>query len=156
MNSIAQQELPLLEQTLNLRHELMDVLQDSDLTFKIDGNPTLGELLKQAAETEQQYADSFTTCNHDWTLTLDPGLATSVVALKDAFAHSEQAFKNALSGLSEAEAEARIIDRQHMTIPVRVQFHIYREAFLIYMAKVSVYLKAMGKPVPDQMATWIG
>lgn len=156
MNSVAQQQIGLLDQTLNMRHELLAGLQDADLAYKIDGNPTLGELLKQAAETEQQYADSFTTGQHNWSLTLDPGLATSVAALKDAFAHSEQAFKAGFSGLSEIDVQSKMIDRMHMQIPAGVQFHIYREAFLIYMAKVAVYLKAMGKPLPTQLGEWIG
>ena len=155
MNTFATEQLPLIDMTLNLRHELMDALSDEDLAFKITGNPTLGGLMKQFAETEQQYADSFVTGKHDWSLMLEPELATSVSALKARFAKSEKAFKDNLSSLSDEEV-GKIIDRQHIQIPATVQFHIYREAFLIYSAKIVVYLRAMGKQVPEQMDMWIG
>ncbi|MAU09582.1 MAG: hypothetical protein CL607_07165 [Anaerolineaceae bacterium] len=156
MNSFAEQQLPLLDMTLALRHELMPTLTDEDLAFQIAGNPTLGGILKQFAETEQQYADSFVTAKHDWSLTLEPELATSVEALKARYAQTEQAFKDKLSSLSEEDVANRIIDREHMQIPVSTQFHIYREAFLIYSAKIVVYLRAMGKEVPEQLTMWIG
>ena len=37
-----------------------------------------------------------------------------------------------------------------------VQFHIYREALLIFYAKVHVYLKALGKQVEGPWRWWIG
>ncbi len=156
MNSIAQQELPLLDQTLNIRHELLETLTDADLTFKIEGNPTLGELLKESLDTEHQYADSFSKDTHDWTLTVTDASATSVQSLKEGFSNTEQAFKESFSGLSEEEVQSKIIDRGAFQVPVRVQFHIYREAFLIYCAKITVYLKAMNKPLTPQLKTWVG
>lgn len=155
MNSFAEQQLPLLDMTLALRHELMPTLTDEDLAFQIEGNPTLGGILKQFAETEQQYADSFVAGKHDWSLTLEPELATSVEALKARYAQTEKAFKDNLSSLSEEDVANRIIDREHMQVPATVQFHIYREAFLIYSAKIVVYLRAMGKEVPEQLNMWI-
>ena len=146
----------LLEQTLNIRHEFLDALTDADLAFQIEGNPTLGELLKESLDTEHQYADSFSTDKHNWSLTFPDASATSVQSLKDGFAKTEQAFKVSLSALSEEEAQSKIIDRGAFQVPVRVQFHIYREAFLIYFAKITVYLKAMNKPLTPQLKAWIG
>jgi hypothetical protein len=37
-----------------------------------------------------------------------------------------------------------------------MQFYCYREALLIFYAKVHVYLKAMGKSVPGEWQWWIG
>ena len=37
-----------------------------------------------------------------------------------------------------------------------VQFHIYREALLIFCAKAHVYLKALGKRVTGPWQWWIG
>ena len=156
MNSIAEQQMPILNQTLNMRHELLDALTDADLAHRIDGNPTLGELLKEAAEVEQQYADSFTTGTHNWSTRLDDDLATRIEALRAAFARSEQALKDNFGGLSETEVQSKMIDRIHMQIPASIQYHLFREAFLISMAKVAVYLKAMGKPLPTQLGQWIG
>lgn len=157
MNAVAQQEFAILDQTWNMRHELLNVLTDDDLAFKIEGNPTLGDVLAGLVATEQRYADSFTTGKHDWLMTLDdPDLATSVEALKAGFAKTEVAFKNAFANLSDDEANTKMIDRHGMHLPVRVHFHVYREAFLIDHAKVVVYLNAMGKELPPQLQLWIG
>lgn len=37
MNSLAERELPLLEQTLSLRTQLLDVLGDADLAHALPG-----------------------------------------------------------------------------------------------------------------------
>jgi hypothetical protein len=37
-----------------------------------------------------------------------------------------------------------------------VQLDIYREALLIFYAKVSVYLRVFGIPLPGDWASWIG
>lgn len=36
-----------------------------------------------------------------------------------------------------------------------IQSEIYKEALLIFYGKVDVYLKAMGKPRPEQWAIWM-
>jgi hypothetical protein len=35
-------------------------------------------------------------------------------------------------------------------------FHTYRECFLIFAAKASVYFRALKKPLPDQVLWWMG
>ena len=52
MNSLIEEEFPLRD-TQNLRYDLMEVLTDSDLAYKLPGdNPTLGELCRQMGEIE--------------------------------------------------------------------------------------------------------
>jgi hypothetical protein len=36
-----------------------------------------------------------------------------------------------------------------------IQLHIYREALLSFYGKASVYLKALGKTLPEQWQSWI-
>lgn len=37
-----------------------------------------------------------------------------------------------------------------------VNHHVFREAALIFMAKASVCLRVRNKPLPPQVAAWIG
>ena len=61
-----------------------------------------------------------------------------------------------LEGLEEADL-ARSVDRGGgFTPPVTVQFHIHREALLIFYAKADVYLKALGRRVAGAWQSWIG
>ena len=50
MNTLVERELPLLEQTLSLRTQLLDVLTDADLGHALPGNPSLGELCREAGQ----------------------------------------------------------------------------------------------------------
>jgi hypothetical protein len=50
MNSLVESEFPLHE-TQSLRYDLMQMLTDSDLAYKLPGdNPTLGELCRKMGE----------------------------------------------------------------------------------------------------------
>jgi hypothetical protein len=61
-----------------------------------------------------------------------------------------------LASLSEEEIQNRVIDRGgEFIIPPTVQFHIYREALLIFYGKASVYLKGLEKTLPEQWQSWI-
>jgi hypothetical protein len=46
--------------------------------------------------------------------------------------------------------------RLGFAVPPAIQLHTYREALFIFYGKVTVYLQALGKPMPPQWATWIG
>ena len=37
-----------------------------------------------------------------------------------------------------------------------MSYIVYNEALLIFYGQVSVYLKAMGKPIPQQWQEWVG
>ncbi len=72
------------------------------------------------------------------------------------YARLDRELQTVLEGLEEADL-ARSIDRGHgFAPPVPVQFHIYREALLIFCAKAHVYLKALGKRVTGPWQWWIG
>lgn len=158
MNSIVQTQFPVLKETMGLRDQIMAVLTDTDLKFKLPGsNPTLGVLCHSMGDIQQTYIDSFRSFKQDWTYHCDdPALSTSVDALKKWYADLDAALLKALEGLSEEDIQTAMIDRGHNHFPVMVQLHVYREALLIFYAKVITYFNALEKPVPEQVIMWIG
>ena len=157
MNSLAEREIPLLEQTLSLRTQLLDILGDADLAHAMPGNPSLGALCREAGELEEIYTDSFRTFTVDWRERPAPGGAeTKVSVLREWSSRSDAALKAALCALSEEDVQGKQIDRGDYSVPVGVQFHIYRESILIFCGKASVYLRSLGKGLPEQWQQWIG
>jgi uncharacterized damage-inducible protein DinB len=158
MNSFVNEFWQIFEATQALRSQLMEVLTDADLAFSPGGNTlTLGALCRELGECEHTYVQSFKTFKHDYAYRNDePGLETSVEKLKTWFTALDADLKAAVAGLSEEELN-KIIDRGNgFMIPARVQSHIYKEALLIFYGKASIYLRALGKSMPEQWQTWIG
>lgn len=156
MNSLIQEELPGNQ---DLRDQLMDMLSDQELAYKLPGNnPTLGELCEEMGQIQQVYTHSFKTLRHDWAYSdSQPETPNSVASLKAWYAKLDTQLVEALSGLSEADVHDKRIDRGHGFTPSPyVQFQIYREAILIFYAKASVYLKALEKPYSDEWKRWVG
>ena len=157
-NKFAQQEAELLDLTLALRHQLLDILTDADLAYKLPNNAmTLGALCREMVEVEHMYAESFKTFKMDWSYKAPNAaeLETSLAALRKTYAEQEQAFKNALSALPDEAIDTQTIDRGGFQPTVRAQFHVFREALLIFYAKVSIYLRALNKEFPEQWKYWI-
>jgi hypothetical protein len=158
MNSMMQETYPILEMYQALRNQLVDILNDQDLTFWPGGeNPTLGALCREIGETQQAYINSFKTFTLDFSYRADePELETSVAQLKAWFSQLDAELKETVAGLPEETIQNKLIDRGgDFKLPPRIQLEVYREALLIFYGKVSVYLKAMGKPRPQQWEDWI-
>lgn len=157
MNAIVRDEFDVLHETTHIRHELMNSLTDADLAYKLPGdNPTLGALCREMGQVEQAYIDGFRTMTHEFAYPpVEPQLENSVEALKTWYQRLDAELEAALTALSDEQVESGFIDRGWQ-VPVRVQFHIYREALLIFYAKATCYLRALGKPLPEQMSSWIG
>jgi uncharacterized damage-inducible protein DinB len=159
MNSIITEYWPLFAMYQSLRAQLMEILSDEDLRFTLGGDtPTLGALCKEIGETEQSYIDSFHTFRCDFTYrNPDSSLEQSVAGLMAWYAQLDQALKAAVEGLSEEDVQNRLVDRgPNFQIPPRIQLNIYQEALLIFYGKAWVYVKALGKPLPNQWQAWIG
>lgn len=158
MNSLIETEFPLRE-TQDLRYYLLTILTDNDLAYKLPGdNPTLGELCCEIGEIEYRYIQSFKTFNHDSSYHNSKSeLATSIELLKAWYTELDDEFEAIIRGFSEDALHNKQIDRGHGFTPsLYVQFHIYREAILMFYAKASVYLKALQKPVNSQWKYAIG
>ena len=158
MNSLIETEFPLHE-AQRLRYDLLRVLTDGDLAYKLPGdNPTLGELCREMGEIEHDYIQSFKTFKHEWSYRApEPEVAGSVAGLEAWYRALDDEFETVVRGFSEEELHQRQIDRGHGFTPsLFVQFQIYREALLIFFAKASVYLKALQREVSDEWRVGIG
>ena len=158
MNSIMQEQFPVLQQYQALRNQLMDILTDEDLSYTPGGkNPTLGALCQEMGEVEVAYIESFKTFTQDFSYRIeDPELECSVERLVTWFEALDQELMAALEALTEDDIQNRLVDRGGgFTLPPAIQLHVYREALLIFYGKASVYLKALGKPRSEQWQAWI-
>ncbi len=158
MNSLVEQELPLRE-SQHLRYYLLDLLTDEDLAYKLPGdNPTLGALCREIGELEYMYIQSFKTFKHDWSYQHpDPEVATRTERLRAWYRALDDEFDAILGAFSEDDLHNKMIDRARGFQPsLFVQFHIYREAVLMFYAKASVYLKALQKSVNEEWQLGIG
>jgi hypothetical protein len=157
MTGISAEEFDILHQTGAIRSALMNILSDADLAFKLPGdNPTLGALCRESGQVEQSYIDSFKTLTQSFAYApVDGGLDTSVSKLKDWYQRLDDDLEAALIARKDNDTQTTIIDRG-WPISLGAQFHVYREALLIFYGKTTCYLRAMGKSLPEQMASWIG
>jgi hypothetical protein len=113
--------------------------------------PTIGEV-------EYAYIQSFKTFALDFSYrNTTAGLADSVRQLTAWFAALDQDLRATIEGLSEDDITNRLIDRGgDFQLPPQIQLDVYKEALLIFYGKVSVYLRAMGKSLPQQWQDWLG
>jgi hypothetical protein len=78
-------------------------------------------------------------------------------ALKPGIKALDDEFEKVMLRFSEDDLHSKKIDRGHGFSPSAfIQFHIYREAVLMFYAKASIYLKALQKTVNDEWLIAIG
>src|SRR5688572_9609313 len=140
MNSLLQQNGELLRSTQELRRDLLTVLTDDDLAYKLPGrNMTLGALCQEMGEDQRAYIEGFKTFRQDFSYRHPDGrVATSVEALRAWYEELDRELDDALNALSEDDLQ-RPVERGYGFAPtVTMNFHIYREALLIFYAKVHL------------------
>jgi hypothetical protein len=153
MSTLMETQGHILRETLKLREQLLDVLDDADLAYRVPGNPSYGELLAELGSIEIAYTRSFRT--FELKFEAAGAALASVEAYRTWFSSLDKELIDTLDALSDADA-GRAVDRGGWTIPVETQFHIFREAVLIIAAKAVVYLRSQGKEVKTQLTQWIG
>ena len=159
MNSIMTEYYPVFELYQALRSQLMALLADDDLAFQPGEHiPTLGALCREMGEVQYAYIQSFRTFKMDFSYrNEESALQDSVQRLTAWFEQLDQELKSVVAGLSEEELSSRMIDRGgDFVLSPRIQLDVYKEALLIFYGKVSVYLRIMDKPLPEQWQQWIG
>ena len=157
MTRFMQEQREVLHATQELRRQLLEVLSDADLGFRpAPGCLPLGELCREMGEVQQAYLESFRTFRLDLSYRHEAEVSRSVEKLAAWYARLDAELESVLEGLDEADL-TRSVDRgDGFAPPVEVQFHIYREALLIFYAKAHVYLTALGKRVTGPWQWWIG
>src|SRR5207245_4057367 len=80
--------LPFFSDYQALRAQLIEILSDEDLGYRVGGtNPSLGALCREIGEVERSYIESLKTFGQDFRYrNADPRLESSVAALSSVFA----------------------------------------------------------------------
>lgn len=161
MNSLVRDHLPAtyFDEYLALRGQLLDVLSDEDLAFSLGGTTlTIGALCREMGEVEQCYIDSFRTFSQTFDYRHpDSAVEVSVEALRTWWTTLDRELHDVLEAISEEDLAAdRRVDRSdQFSLSIPAQTDIYREALLIFYAKVSIYLRAQRRPLPGDWEGWI-
>lgn len=156
MNRMIEEKWPWVEGSHGMRTEILNTLNDADLTFSPGGaNMTLGELIREMGEVEHSYVQSFRTFTQNWDYkNTEAGLDRSVHHLKAWFEQLDSEMKTALDSLTDEDVR-RNIDRSGYPMPVPLQLDVYLQALLIFFGKATIFLKAMNKPLPKSVQEWI-
>lgn len=139
-----------------LKHRMIQILSDDDLSHVIEGSPSLGELCREHGEIEYSYLDSFRTyqLRFDYRHP-DPEIAGSTEALSAWYTKLDVEFKGVLEAIKETDVETATIDRQGWSVSIPENLAIYKEATVIFAAKAWIHLLALGKALPKQWKDWI-
>ncbi|MBI1257097.1 MAG: hypothetical protein GC204_06475 [Chloroflexi bacterium] len=153
--------LDLLDMTDDVRALLLSLMTDAELAYRLPGdNGTLGALCRLMGQVEQSYIDSFSTFQHSFDYpAVDPGLETSVAKLTAWYEQLDQDLYAVLQALSDDDCQNRLIERGdplNYALSVGAQMLCYREALLIFYGRATLYLRALGKPLPQQVIDGIG
>lgn len=115
---------------------------------------------REMGEVEYSYIQSLTTLKQDWSYrNTEAGLASSVAQLNAWGQALDDEMKATVSALSDEDL-AKTIERGSQggafPAPIEMQLDIYLQALLIFFGKVAIYLKAMNKPLPEDIQACIG
>jgi hypothetical protein len=156
-------EATYFDEYVGLRRDLLTILDDEDLGFRLGGSTvTLGALCREIGEIEMSYIEALGTFRQRFDLRHDDDrVERSVAALGAWWERLDAELTAAIGRLTEDDIRTRRIRRsdfdESFFAPMpRQELDVYREALLIFYAKVSVYLRAMGRELPELWADWIG
>ena len=158
MNRLIQQRAHMIDLSHTLRDELFEGLSDADLEFSPGGTaPTLRALLLEQANVQAAYAESFRTLKLKFGETTPAG-QQSTEEIRARFAQLDAELIGALAALSDDDLR-RPHDPRGLKAPgytVETSYYTYRESVLIFAARASIYLRALGREVPTLMKSFVG
>ena len=158
LNRVMQERWPWIEGSHAMRALALDLLDDTDLAFNPGGqNMTLGALCREIGEIEHSYLESLKTLKQDWLYrNEEPRLEGSVARLKSWYATMDDEMKAVVSAFTDEDL-TRIVERESVpTWTVETQLEVYLQALLIFFGKLTIYLKALNKPLRKEFQDYIG
>jgi len=159
MNSFATENLPYIQALSSLRDQMLDLLTDADLAYKLPGaNLSLGEVLHNRGNVQASYTESFHSFVQDFKMDHAPSdVGGSVAALRAWYKATDERLEAAISGYSEEDAQSRVIRRESgYEAAVALQFEFYSQALFIFLGKESIYLRALDKPLTKEWIEYVG
>jgi hypothetical protein len=146
-----------IEGSHELRDGLLEQLTDDELAFSPGGdNLPLGELFRQMGEVEHSYLQGLKTFTQDWSYhNTEVGLESSVGRLTGWFHELDAELKAVASAFTDDDLAKTVRRESGYEMPVEMSLDVYIQAILIFLGKGTVYLKAMGKPLPPAVQEWI-
>lgn len=156
MNSLIEKKYPIFEIYQNMRPQVFSAITDADLDFAPPNCPSLGELCVQIGEWQRSYIDSFKTFKQDFEYrNPDPGLRKSTEKLLAWYAQLDAELRAAVEALSEEDIENKVVDKGGWHASLTWNLEIYKECLIIFYTKCWVYLKQMGKTLPEGIDHWM-
>lgn len=158
MNRYMQGKWSWIEGSHGTRTKLLDSLSDADLAFSPGGqNMTLGALFREMGEVEYSYIQSLKTFQQNWSYhNTQAGLENSVAQLQAWFHTLDEEMNAIVSAFSDEDLTKTILRGEGFATPVDMQLDIYLQALLIFFGKATIFLKAMNKPLPEDLQGFIG
>lgn len=158
MNNYMTEKWPWIEGTHQLRSQLLDTLKHTDLAFNPGGqNMTLGALFRESGEVEHSYTQSLKTLQQHWSYrNEEAGLENSIARLQAWFQKLDDEMKATVAALTDEDLKKTIDRGGGFAMPVDLQLDVYLQAQLIFLGKATIYLKAMNRPLPQQIQDYIG
>jgi hypothetical protein len=158
MNKYMQEKGSWITGTHVMRNGLLDVLTDADLSFNPGGqNMTLGALWKEMGEVEHAYLQSLSSFKTDFSYrNAEAGLESSVARLKAWLESLDAEMEKVLTAFSDDDFKKTVERGSGYTIPLEMQLDVYLQALLIFLGKLTIFFKAMNKPLPGPVQEYIG
>ncbi|HEU5347512.1 MAG TPA: hypothetical protein VFU63_02750 [Ktedonobacterales bacterium] len=157
MNSYLENRWSWIEGTHGMRIQLLDALQDENLSFNPGGqNVTLGALCRESGDVEYAYIQSLKRSKQVWSYHNDaPDIESSVAQLKAWYQRLDEEMKALVAAMSEDDLK-KAIDRGGFSVPVDMQLDIYLQALLIFFGKASIYCKTLNIEMTPTFKEYIG
>jgi hypothetical protein len=157
VNHYFEEKWPWIEGTHGMRLQLLDALNDEQLSFNPGGeNVTLGALCRESGDVEYAYIQSLKTFAQDWSYHNDtPGIERSVAQLKAWYQQMDEEMKVIVEAMSDDDVKTTI-NRGGYPAPIDVQLDIYLQALLIFFGKVSIYGKTLRLEMTPTFKEYIG